>query len=596
MGNDSTENTDGTTTEHSESGGISRRSACGYIDIAHPQEEISAQFEPELLNKAEFDHLKDPANETSEFCETTSGSIILKPNITAFSCTLLLWVISFVIFIVAYFAISRNGLWCPAGLNNDTLVRKGLMISDLDTSKDPCTNIYEYACGGYFKTHSVGSTLYDMQTTNFIALQQAGPFSFDNFSTTSPTEALQMYSNSTSLADFALLGIYPGFEVAILPNIKNPLVYALYIEPSSPPPASVAEYNSIGALPACFSTSTPLANLVLEHLQMGHAIFVARETDLCHAYTFNQTADVALDSLFSTLKMSKWNQLQLFYQNTISTAYAKDKNNAYIVNFVARVKQRVLSYIQTGIRWLDGPSKQKAIEKINQITILVGAGTANIDDCDALNTIACLGDQWKKKQALIGTNVNPLREWKMAATEVNAYYSPLHNHICIPYGIATQPLFSPSYPDSYNMAGLGIIIAHEIAHSIDAYDGVLFDARGSYSPWLTQTASTKLQQYVTCMSAQYERNNMNPALAHLTTDENMADQIAVHSIFTPGTTSTESVVLFAQTWCRVGGTRLRDANTSDPHAASVLRVNTTLEYLPAFQHAFHCPLTPNTCA
>lgn len=521
----------------------------------------------------------------------------IKPNITAFSCTLLLWVISFVVFLIAYFALSGNGLWCPSALNNETLVRKGLMISDMDTSFDPCTNIYDYACGGYFKTHSMGSTLYDMQTTAYIELGTVPPFTPSDIHT---TDSNRPYF--ATLIEFAILGIYPGFEVSVLPSIREPLEYALYIEASNVP-AAVSEYYEITAAPACFTpASTPLLHLITSHIQMGHTVFAARETDLCSAYALNQTIDRAITILNNTLFLSKWSQIQMFYQNTISSGFAKGKSNTYIITFVERIRKQVIDYITTGIQWLDGPSRQKAIDKIKHVTILAGAGMANIDDCNATNTLACLDEQWHKTLALIGSAVNPLREWKMAATEVNAYYSPLHNHICIPYGIATTPLFSLSYPDEWNLAGLGIIIAHELGHSIDAYDGVLFDAGGAYDPWLTPTASAKLHTYVSCMSKEYEDNNMSSAIAQLSTDENMADQIAVHSIFAPFShmtglkyASTESLVLFAQTWCRVGGTLLRKADTTDPHAANVLRVNNTLQYLPAFQHSFHCPLVPDPC-
>jgi len=337
---------------------------------------------------------------------------------------------------------------------------------------------------------------------------------------------------------------------------------------------------------------------------MGHSVFIARELDVCAAYEHNQTTEIAQALFFRLLSRSKWTQFQDYFQNTVSAAFAKNKSNEYIIAFTKHIRDLVVRYVNTGMGWLDEPSKKIAVDKIKQIKILAGAGVANIDDCTAFDTISCMDEQWEKTLTLIGQTVNPSKEWKMASSEVNAYYSPLHNHICIPYGIAMQPLYSSEYPLSWNNAGLGVIIAHELGHSIDAYDGVLFGPRGEYKPWLTQTASSNLATYVSCLSEEYEKSGMDADIARFSTDENMADQIAVHSIFpftsdayntllTPPTP--EDLVLFAQTWCRVGGSLLRPSNTTDPHASAILRVNVTLEHLPAFQHAFLCPLTHHHC-
>jgi len=283
--------------------------------------------------------------------------------------------------------LSGNGLWCPSPLNNDTIVRKGLMISDMDTSYDPCTNIYQYACGGYFKTHYDGSTLSEMQTTAYIALLKTSIPIFSDFIPADTASVDSSYWMGATLAEFAVFGIYPGFDVSILPSIKNPLEYALYIEPANVS-VDVSEYYQITVAPSCFTPSTtPLLNLIISHMQMGHIVYAARETDMCNAYAYNQTLDQALVLLNNKVSLSKWSQIQMFYQNTISSAFAQGKSNAYIITFVERVRKQVVDYINTGIQWLDEPSRKKAIDKVNQIKILAGAGVANIDDCNASTTL-----------------------------------------------------------------------------------------------------------------------------------------------------------------------------------------------------------------
>lgn len=76
----------------------------------------------------EPDLLPENTQKGTETPDLKTEKYKLKPNVTAFSCTLLLWVITFIIFFVAYLALSKGGLWCPAPPNNATISRTGTMI------------------------------------------------------------------------------------------------------------------------------------------------------------------------------------------------------------------------------------------------------------------------------------------------------------------------------------------------------------------------------------------------------------------------------------------------------------------------------------
>lgn len=60
---------------------------------------------------------------------------------------------------------------------------------------------------------------------------------------------------------------------------------------------------------------------------------------------------------------------------------------------------------------------------------------------------------------------------------VNAWYDPVHNEITIPAGILDFPIYSGD--DMYDYARIGMILAHELGHSIDP-NGLCWDEKGNY--------------------------------------------------------------------------------------------------------------------
>ena len=46
--------------------------------------------------------------------------------------------------------------------------------------------------------------------------------------------------------------------------------------------------------------------------------------------------------------------------------------------------------------------------------------------------------------------------WSMAATEVNAYYSPSFNEIVFPAAILQKPFYSSEFPIAFNYGGIGM--------------------------------------------------------------------------------------------------------------------------------------------
>ena len=55
----------------------------------------------------------------------------------------------------------------------------------------------------------------------------------------------------------------------------------------------------------------------------------------------------------------------------------------------------------------------------------------------------------------------------MTPLKINAYYNPIKNQIAFPAGILQEPYFSINYPQSVNFGGIGVVIGHELIHSLN---------------------------------------------------------------------------------------------------------------------------------
>lgn len=540
-------------------------------------EEVTLGPEPELLAKPEL-LVSAPEEPLPSKAAKTQTRFHVRPHLSAFSCTLLLWVIAFVVFFVAYLALSLNGLWCPDPMNNATLARMGTQIRFANFSVDPCTNIYGYSCDNFIKTHGQTSVLTEMEYRNLLTI---------DWSITGYQGDTNL--NVSDLEAFASLGIYGGVSVEVSPDLHLPSRYALFISPNNRDYAFY-EYKLMAITPPCLLPG-PLKDLIISHLQ--HVIYMANESGVC------TRADDPLDaqSQYETLReRPEYAQISEFYPNTLSSMFSQDQSSTDLHAFVEGVRGLVVSYIHS-LGWLDVLSRSAMIHKIQSVAILVGGGMFPVDDCEQNSTLAeCMAQRNTAWLDLVGSSVNPARVWSMAATEANAYYSPQYNHIAIPFGIAGYPVYNPEYDHALNLGGLGVIIAHEFFHSVDLLMGAYFDTSGQQHNWMPATGMQKLTAYMTCIENHYVHEGMRPELSTQSIGEIMADTFGTAAIFasTPRA-SPNTFLMFAQTFCSTNGYEPRAIASKDFHAAPFFRVNVSLDVLPSFRSAFHCSTSYHPC-
>lgn len=143
--------------------------------------------------------------------------------------------------------------------------------------------------------------------------------------------------------------------------------------------------------------------------------------------------------------------------------------------------------------WLSENTRQKAIEKLDNLTIRACYSDTREDYSgltfaskaeggtymEALQAINQFGLQ--REQEKINQKVDP-DLWQMSTREVNAYYSPIDNSINILCGTLVGA-FSMDQADETVLATVGAqTIGHEITHAFDT-NGAQFDKDGNYDSW-----------------------------------------------------------------------------------------------------------------
>lgn len=285
-------------------------------------------------------------------------------------------------------------------------------------------------------------------------------------------------------------------------------------------------------------------------------------------------------------------------------------------HFSAEAKEGVIQMIEDmlavygerirALEWMSETTKEKAIEKLESISVKVGYPDQWDDTLDRveLRTVAEGGSYYENvtamRRAIWAETVAKLDQpvdkdaWAMSAYTVNAYYDPTSNSINFPAGILQAPLYDVNADYTENLGGIGYIIAHEITHAFDN-NGAQFDAEGNQNNWWTEEDYAAFQALCAEVVSFYDGVEAIPGIScngALTLSENVADlgalacitQIEGQQAQPDYQTLYRSV---ARTWRSAASREMRAyLSTIDVHAPDKLRGNRVLQSLDAFFEAF----------
>lgn len=266
--------------------------------------------------------------------------------------------------------------------------------------------------------------------------------------------------------------------------------------------------------------------------------------------------------------------------------------------------------------WMGEDTKEKAIDKLNGMTIKIGYPDKWKDYSDMKivnpekggmlfdNMMAVV--KWNRQENLeeLGEPVDKTK-WFMSPQTVNAYYNPYYNEIVFPAAILQPPFYDYNADAAINFGGMGAVIGHEISHGFDD-SGAKFDATGNMTNWWTDEDKTKFEGLGTNLADQYSAIEVMPAVfinGKFTLGENIGDLGGVNAAYdalqlwladkgSPGKIDGYTPEQrFFISWATIWRTKMRDEALqqrikSDTHSPGMYRGYVPLQNIQAFYDAF----------
>ncbi|KAF4320529.1 hypothetical protein BBO99_00005727 [Phytophthora kernoviae] len=294
------------------------------------------------------------------------------------------------------------------------------------------------------------------------------------------------------------------------------------------------------------------------------------------------------------------------------------------------------------VDWLDGPTRQAALEKLGNMTNLIGHSTTTKHFPFEVKSDAPLAENLRVVQQhafervvkKIGRSVDR-NEWAMTSSAVNAYYMATSNQIVFPAGILQPPFFARGRHPARNFGAIGSVIGHELTHGFDD-TGRHYAGDGNLADWWSNATVKEFSERAQCLVNEYtsypvmSSADNNKVLGHVngnyTLGENIADNggvklsfaayqayIATHAQDLSKTSGAEAAeplfsmsqaerdlpgsaadklffVSFAQAFCaKASDASMVKRLATDPHSPEQWRINGVASNSRDFARVFSCP-------
>jgi len=287
---------------------------------------------------------------------------------------------------------------------------------------------------------------------------------------------------------------------------------------------------------------------------------------------------------------------------------------AMIENLVATLKQDV-----AGVPWMAPETRKRALDKLATYDAQVAAPHFWRDDAGLAPQIQ-RESLWANVAAARRSSVDADRRrvgkptdrnvWQLPASSSLAYIDPQLNQIVLPAGFLLVIGYRPDADDAELYGGIGVGIAHDLTHALDA-GGADFDAQGRPARWWSDADRREFLVRAACVDEEYAAFEVEPGL-HLdgkkVESEAVGDlggvRLAYRALATAlarrpevvpagvgaGTTAEQRFFLaFARSRAETLRPETeREVAKSDPHPPGRFRVLGTLVNMPEFQEAFAC--------
>ncbi|WP_432222657.1 M13 family metallopeptidase [Flavobacterium sp. TMP13] len=292
-------------------------------------------------------------------------------------------------------------------------------------------------------------------------------------------------------------------------------------------------------------------------------------------------------------------------------AEAKTKAENMIKNVIAAYEIRI-----NDLPWMSASTKEKAIEKLNKLTVKIGYPDKWKDYSQLqIKGISEGGSyfennmnlaKWSFEEGLADLKkpVDKTR-WGMSPQTVNAYFNPSYNEIVFPAAILQPPFYNYQADEAVNYGGIGAVIGHEISHGFDD-SGSRYNADGNLVDWWTAEDLKQFTALGTNLADQYSALEPLPGIfvdGKFTLGENIGDLGGVYAAYdglqtylkangNPGLIDGYTPEQrFFISWATVWRTKSRDEALksqvkTDPHSPGMYRAVIPIQNMDAFYKAF----------
>ena len=301
--------------------------------------------------------------------------------------------------------------------------------------------------------------------------------------------------------------------------------------------------------------------------------------------------------------------------------YFPEENKARMLALVHNL-QKALGQRIENLEWMSRETKDKALEKLNAMTIKIGYpdtwrdySKLEIDSKDTYYANLQRAAKFEQEYSLsyLGKPVDRTK-WYMTPQTVNAYYNPSSNEICFPAGILQYPFFDMSADDAFNYGAIGVVIGHEMTHGFDD-QGCQFDKDGNMQNWWKPEDKIAFDLRTKVMEEAFNRIEVAPGVhanGAFTLGENIADhgglqvsylafcnneaakaeadRLQTRDGFTP---AQRFFLAYANVWAgNIRPEEILQRTKSDPHSLGRWRVNGALPQIDAWYEAWN--VTPES--
>lgn len=346
-----------------------------------------------------------------------------------------------------------------------------------------------------------------------------------------------------------------------------------------------------------------------------------------HARYLNQTiADAQFDFYSKKLNgIEKQRTRQERALQTVNSLQGEPLGQIYVEQyFDPQAKEKIkdlVSYVRGTFNsrlkvndWMDEPTRQEALKKLEQFTVKVGYPD-QWNDFSSINLKPdSLLENYKQVLAwsyddMIGKIGQPVRQWEWGMTPqtVNAYFNPVQNEIVFPAAILQAPFFDPNVDPAYNYGAIGAVIGHEMGHGFDD-QGSLYDGTGQLRNWWSESAKTHFKEKTAKLVDQYNAFTVDGLNVNgeLTLGENIGDlgglniALSAYKQFAKenypngeapiidGTTGLQRFfIAWARTWQELSNKESeRNKIMTDPHSSNQFRANGVVRNIDDWYQTF----------